>query len=90
MLHAESAHLLGRLIKACPRLVLPYVSPILKALVAKLRVSPQLQITVSTATAQSKAALVQGEKKMHILWLAFDNTQCENMQSLGIWPTQKL
>lgn len=57
---AESAHLLGRLIKACPRLVLPYVSPILKALVAKLRITPQLQITVATAAAPNKVTLVQG------------------------------
>lgn len=33
----ESARLLGVLIQSCPRLVLPYVSPILKALVKKLR-----------------------------------------------------
>lgn len=57
---AESAHLLGRLIKACPRLVLPYVSPILKALMAKLRISPQLQITAATATTANKALLIQG------------------------------
>jgi hypothetical protein len=34
---AESAFLLGKLIHGAPRLVLPYVAPIEKALVAKLR-----------------------------------------------------
>lgn len=33
----QSALLLGRLIHSAPRLVAPYVSPVLKALVAKLR-----------------------------------------------------
>ncbi|BDA44527.1 Serine/threonine-protein kinase TOR [Coccomyxa sp. Obi] len=57
-----SAHLLGRLINACPRLVLPYVSPILKALVAKLRIAPTLQITAAgpPGTTTTKATLVQG------------------------------
>ena len=40
--------------------MLPYVSPILKALMAKLRISPQLQITAATATTASKAILIQG------------------------------
>ena len=58
---AESAHLLGRLINACPRLVLPYVSAILKALVAKLRTVPSLQITASGPPGTAaKASLVQG------------------------------
>lgn len=57
----ESAHLLGRLINACPRLVLPYVSPILKVLVAKLRVAPSLQITIAGPSGTAaKANLVQG------------------------------
>ncbi|KAK3265871.1 hypothetical protein CYMTET_25479 [Cymbomonas tetramitiformis] len=41
----QSARLLGCLIQSCPRLILPYVAPVLKALVAKLRSS-----TGSTAT----------------------------------------
>ena len=58
---AGSAHLLGRLINACPRLVLPYVSPILKALVAKLRAAPHLQITAAGPSGTAaKATLVQG------------------------------
>lgn len=58
---AESAHLLGRLIHACPRLVLPYVSAILKALVAKLRTVPSLQITATGPPGTAaKASLVQG------------------------------
>lgn len=59
---AGSAHLLGRLINACPRLVLPYVSPILKALVAKLRLAPTLQITTAgpPGSTNTKATLVQG------------------------------
>lgn len=62
MLHVTgSAHLLGRLINACPRLVLPYVSPILKALVAKLRLAPHLQLTAAGPSgAATKATLVQG------------------------------
>ena len=40
--------------------MLPYVSPILKALMAKLRISPQLQITAATATTANKALLIQG------------------------------
>lgn len=87
MLFAESAHLLGRLIKACPRLVLPYVSPILKALVAKLRISPQLQITVATATAPNKAVLVQGEE--HIGALLSNKAHCDHMRLLDVWPMQK-
>ncbi len=53
---------MGRLINACPLLVLPYVSPILKALVAKLRIAPTLQITAAgpPGTATTKATLVQG------------------------------
>ena len=39
--HAESASLLGRLIHNAPQLVLPYVSPIEKALVGKLRSAAQ-------------------------------------------------
>lgn len=57
---AESAYLLGRLIATCPRLVLPYVSPILKALVMKLRVVPSLQITAAQSGPGSKATVVQG------------------------------
>ena len=38
---AESASLLGRLIHNAPQLVLPYVSPIEKALVGKLRTAAQ-------------------------------------------------
>ena len=53
--------MLGRLINACPRLVLPYVSPILKALVVKLRVTPSLQITTAQTGPGAKATLVQGE-----------------------------
>lgn len=36
-MHADAASLLEKLIKSAPRLILPYVSPIQKALVAKLR-----------------------------------------------------
>ena len=36
---AESAYLLGCLIHSCARLVMPYVWPILKALVTKLRMA---------------------------------------------------
>lgn len=36
---AESAYLLGCLIYSCPRLVMPYIWPILRALVAKLRLA---------------------------------------------------
>jgi hypothetical protein len=53
---AESARLLGHLINSAPNLVLPYVSPILAALVAKLRaaalVSPLL-VAANKATAKS-------------------------------------
>lgn len=38
---AEGAHLLGCLIHSAPRLVMPYVGPILKALVSKLRSAAQ-------------------------------------------------
>ncbi|DBA66640.1 TPA: hypothetical protein ACH3X2_002209 [Trebouxia sp. C0005] len=48
----EGAHLLGCLIHSAPRLVMPYVGPILKALVSKLRstslpliIPPSLQVT---------------------------------------------
>jgi hypothetical protein len=40
-IRAESASLLGRLIHNAPQLVLPYVSPIEKALVGKLRSAAQ-------------------------------------------------
>lgn len=66
-----SAHLLGRLINACPRLVLPYVSPILKALVAKLRAAPHLQITAAGPSGTAaKATLVQGISSCcsQVLW----------------------
>lgn len=60
---AESAYLLGALIHACPRLVLPYVSAILKALVAKLRAAPSLQITAAGPPGTAaKATLVQGKR----------------------------
>ncbi|KAK9806315.1 hypothetical protein WJX72_010074 [[Myrmecia] bisecta] len=54
----ESAHLLGCLIHSAPRLVMPYVSPILKALVAKLRTSSTVLVT-HPAGASGKGA-VQG------------------------------
>ena len=38
----ESARLLGILIRSCSRLVLPYVSPILKALMTKLRAASEM------------------------------------------------
>lgn len=38
----ESARLLGILIRSCSRLILPYVSPILKALMTKLRASSEM------------------------------------------------
>jgi hypothetical protein len=37
-----SASLLGKLIRAAPRLILPYVSPVIKALVVKLRSAASL------------------------------------------------
>ncbi len=36
----ESAYLLGSLIRAAPRLVLPYIAPVLTALVGKLKTNP--------------------------------------------------
>ncbi len=60
---AESALLLGKLIHACPRLVLPYVPPILKALVAKLRTAGPALIAGPAppgAGANAKGAAVQG------------------------------
>ena len=39
----DSARLLGNLIDAAPRLVLPYVSPVLKSLVNKLKPVPSMQ-----------------------------------------------
>ena len=62
-LAAESALLLGKLIHACPRLVLPYVPPILKALVSKLRASGPALIAgpaPSGVGAAPKGAVAQG------------------------------
>eukprot|EP00891_Asterochloris_glomerata_P006787 jgi/Astpho2/6787/fgenesh1_pm.00103_%23_6_t len=61
----ESAYLLGCLIHSCPRLVMPYVWPILKALVAKLRMASfgvmMPQATAITAPDASKGPLHGGE-----------------------------
>ena len=55
---AESAFLLGKLIHGAPRLVLPYVAPIEKALVAKLRsatlLPPPLAAPAGPATKPAK------------------------------------
>ena len=68
----DSAKLLGVLIRAAPRLVLPYTSSILKALLSKLRASSQLNsaprgplggVTESTATAQSKSTSVAAQQE---------------------------
>lgn len=52
----ESALLLGILIKASPRLVLPYIAPILTALVGKLKGGP----TGAQTTLAPGATGVQG------------------------------
>jgi hypothetical protein len=49
-LREEAARLLATLIRACPRLVAPYIAPVLRALVAKLRVKG------SAATSSSHAS----------------------------------
>lgn len=56
MCNAESAFLLGKLIHGAPRLVLPYVAPIEKALVAKLRSAALLPAPLTAVLPGSKAA----------------------------------
>ena len=72
-LPAESAYLLGCLIHSCPRLVMPYVWPILKALVAKLRMASfgvmMPQATAITAPDASKGPL-HGKPCTPQLWTA--------------------
>ena len=46
---AESAWLLGRLVASSPRLVLPYVPPIFRTLVAKLRANVTLMLPLPAA-----------------------------------------
>lgn len=53
---AESAFLLGKLIHGAPRLVLPYVAPIEKALVAKLRSATLPPPPLAPAGPTAKAA----------------------------------
>ena len=58
---AEGAHLLGCLIHSAPRLVMPYVGPILKALVSKLRsASIPLIIHPSPQVTHMQKGSVQG------------------------------
>ena len=70
-LPAESAYLLGCLIHSCPRLVMPYVWPILKALVSKLRMASfgvmMPQATAITSPDGSKGPL-HGEPCPAQLW----------------------
>ena len=55
---AEGAHLLGCLIHSAPRLIMPYVGPILKALVSKLR-SASMPLIIHPSPHMQKGA-VQG------------------------------
>ncbi len=56
---AEGAHLLGCLIHSAPRLVMPYVGPILKALVSKLR-SASLPLIIHPSPQHMQKGPVQG------------------------------
>ena len=71
LLLAESAYLLGCLIHSCARLVMPYVWPILKALVTKLRMASfgvmMPQATAITSPDGSKGPL-HGEPCTAQLW----------------------
>ena len=49
---AESARLLGVLIRSAPKLVLPYTAPVLRALVGKLRAAGSSAAAANAATAQ--------------------------------------
>ncbi len=51
LVFVDSAGLLGALISSSSRLVLPYVPPILRALLLKLRATTQLVVLQSTAPA---------------------------------------
>lgn len=69
--HPESAHLLGRLIHNAPQLVLPYVPPIEKALVTKLRVTvPATQLT-AVAGLVTKGPTATGEWPVHTGFATF-------------------
>lgn len=59
---ADSAGLLGALISSSPRLVLPYVPPILRALLSKLRLTTQMiSLQVAPAVAMPKGPAQPGE-----------------------------
>lgn len=49
---AESARLLGVLIRSAPKLVLPYTAPVLRALVGKLRAAGSSAAAANTSAAQ--------------------------------------
>ena len=51
-LPAESARLLGVLIRSAPKLVLPYTAPVLRALVGKLRAAGSSAAATNTSAAQ--------------------------------------
>uniref|UniRef100_A0A7S1SYY6 Serine/threonine-protein kinase TOR n=1 Tax=Tetraselmis chuii TaxID=63592 RepID=A0A7S1SYY6_9CHLO len=55
----ESARLLGCLIQSAPRLIMPYVSPILKALVAKLKKSGSAALPPVTSTEKYTVGMSQ-------------------------------
>jgi hypothetical protein len=63
-IHAESARLLGVLIRCAPRLVLPYAAPVLRALVAKLQAAGSgapPAAPAATAAKPSSKSTAQGE-----------------------------
>lgn len=66
--NAESAFLLGKLIHGAPRLVLPYVAPVLKALVAKLRTAAMLPAPLTPAPAPGTKAAAKCEWPAAFLW----------------------
>jgi len=53
----DSARLLGNLIDAAPRLVLPYVSPVLKSLVNKLKPTPRQGMGAITGSGETGVAI---------------------------------
>lgn len=66
MLDAESATLLGVLIRSAPRLVLPYTAPILRTLIAKMRAAGSSASQATAAVQASTAKAAQEENGFEI------------------------
>ena len=79
---AESARLLGVLIRSAPKLVLPYTAPVLRALISKLRAAGSTA-AAAPSTTPAKPSTKSASQGGDAAWLGVAGTQVQRRPALG-------